>query len=311
MARLSKRKRRRRRKIIIILILLAFIYGYYFNEINKTFAMMFDEYGNVLAENNIKEDNDNLKIYYLDVGQADSILISNNNENMLIDGGNNNDGPKIVKYFKELGITDFKYIIGTHPHEDHIGGLDDVINNFNVNVIFIPEVITTTRTFEDLLDSIDRRNLTFSIPEISSTMTLGDATMKVIYSGTNSEDLNNSSVIVKLTYKRTSYLFTGDASSKIEKQILTKDIKADVLKVGHHGSKYSTSDAFLKRVNPKYAIISVGKNNSYGHPHQKTIDTLNKYDIKIYRTDEDGTILLTSNGYDINITNINTDTNGG
>ena len=307
--------------ITLLLMLLAFLYGFYFNEINKTFAMMYDEYGNAIIETNnnetnntneeIIENNDKLKIYYLDVGQADSILINSNNEYMLIDGGNNNDGPLLVKYFQELGIKEFKYLVGTHPHEDHIGGLDEIINNFNINKIFIPDAITTTRTFEDLLDSIDRKNLTFNVPQINSTYTLGEATVKIIYTGTDTTDLNNTSIVLKLTYKETSYLFTGDATNITEKKILNKDISSDVLKVGHHGSKYSSSENFIKKVNPNYAIISVGKDNKYGHPSSNTLNLLNKYNIKTYRTDELGTILLTSDGKNIKITSMKTNTNGG
>ena len=315
-----RRKKKKNISITLLLMLLAFLYGFYFNEINKTFAMMYDEYGNAIIETNNNEDNnneeiiennDNLKIYYIDVGQADSILINSNNEYMLIDGGNNNDGPLLVKYFQELGIKEFKYLVGTHPHEDHIGGLDEIINNFNINKIFIPDAITTTRTFEDLLDSIDRKNLTFNVPQINSTYTLGEATVKIIYTGTDTTDLNNTSIVLKLTYKETSYLFTGDATNITEKKILNKDISSDVLKVGHHGSKYSSTENFIKKVNPKYAIISVGKDNKYGHPSSNTLNLLNKYNIKTYRTDELGTILLTSDGKNIKITSMKTNTNGG
>ena len=312
-----KRKRKKNISITLFLMLLAFLYGFYFNEINKTFALMYDEYGNALLKDPKEEkeqlvDNDNtLKIYYLDVGQADSILIDSNNEYMLIDGGNNNDGPLLVKYFQELGIKDIKYIVGTHPHEDHIGGIDEVINNFNINQIFIPDAITTTKTFEDLLDSIEKKNLTFTVPTINNTYTLGETTIKIIYTGTDTSDLNNSSIIIKLTYKKTSYLFTGDATNITEKKILNKDIKSDVLKIGHHGSKYSSTENFIKKVNPKYAIISVGKGNKYGHPNIETINLLNKYNIKTYRTDELGTILLTSDGNNIEITSFKTNTNGG
>lgn len=312
-----KRKRKKNISITLFLMLLAFLYGFYFNEINKTFALMYDEYGNALLKDSKEEkeqlvDKDNtLKIYYLDVGQADSILIDSNNEYMLIDGGNNNDGPLLVKYFQELGIKDIKYIVGTHPHEDHIGGIDEVINNFNINQIFIPDAITTTKTFEDLLDSIERKNLTFTVPTINNTYTLGESIIKIIYTGTDTSDLNNSSIILKLTYKKTSYLFTGDATNITEKKILNKDIKSDVLKIGHHGSKYSSTENFIKKINPKYAIISVGKGNKYGHPNIETINLLNKYNIKTYRTDELGTILLTSDGNNIEITSFKTNTNGG
>ena len=320
-----KRRKRKNNNITITLLLmvLAFLYGLYFNEINKTFALMYDEYGNVLLEDpketiekkdkEITENNnkEKLKIYYIDVGQADCILIENNNEYMLIDAGNNNDGPLLVKYFQELGIKDFKYLVGTHPHEDHIGGLDDIITNFNINTIFIPDAITTTKTFEDLLNAIDKKNLTYTIPKIDSTFTLGEINIKVIYTGTDTTDLNNTSIILKMTYKNTTYLFTGDTTSTTEKKILNKDITADVLKVAHHGSNYSSTDAFIKKVKPKYAIISVGKDNKYNHPAISTINKLNKYNIKTYRTDELGTIILTSDGKKITITNTKTNTNGG
>lgn len=319
-----RRKRRRKltsKLLIITLILLAFLYGLYFEEINNTFALMYDEYGNAIltnikdsnneTETSVKEEKDKLKIYYIDVGQADSILIQNENEFMLIDAGNNNDGPLLVKYFQSLNIKDFKYVVGTHPHEDHIGGLDDIITNFNIGTIYIPDAITTTKTFEDLLNSIEKKNMTFTVPKTDSTFNLGKANVKVIYTGTDTKDLNNTSIVLKLTFGNTNYLFTGDATNTTEKKILNKDISADVLKVGHHGSNYSSTDNFLKKVNPKYAIISVGKNNIYSHPATKTITKLNKLNIKIYRTDELGTIILTSDGKNIDITNEKTNTNGG
>ena len=319
-----RRKRRRKltsKLLIITLILLAFLYGLYFEEINNTFALMYDEYGNAIltnikdsnneTETSVKEEKDKLKIYYIDVGQADSILIQNENEFMLIDAGNNNDGPLLVKYFQSLNIKDFKYVVGTHPHEDHIGGLDDIITNFNIGTIYIPDAITTTKTFEDLLNSIEKKNMTFTVPKIDSTFNLGKANVKVIYTDTDTKDLNNTSIVLKMSFGSTTYLFTGDATSTTEKKILNKDISADVLKVGHHGSNYSSTDKFLNKVNPKYAIISVGKNNIYSHPATKTIDKLNKLNIKIYRTDELGTIILTSDGKNIDITNEKTNTNGG
>lgn len=320
-----RRKRRRKltsKLLIITLILLAFLYGLYFEEINNTFALMYDEYGNAIltnikdnnnneTETSVKEEKDKLKIYYIDVGQADSILIQNENEFMLIDAGNNNDGPLLVKYFQSLNIKDFKYVVGTHPHEDHIGGLDDIITNFNIGTIYIPDAITTTKTFEDLLNSIEKKNMAFIVPKIDSTFNLGKANVKVIYTGTDTKDLNNTSIVLKMSFGSTTYLFTGDATSTTEKKILNKDISADVLKVGHHGSNYSSTDKFLNKVNPKYAIISVGKNNIYSHPATKTIDKLNKLNIKIYRTDELGTIILTSDGKNIDITNEKTNTNGG
>ncbi|MDD5888339.1 MAG: ComEC/Rec2 family competence protein [bacterium] len=251
-----------------------------------------------------------LTIYYLDVGQADSILIEKNNEYMLIDAGNNEDGPLLVAYFKELGITKFKIVIGTHAHEDHIGGLDDIINNFDIENFYMPDAITTTKTFEDVLDALENKNIAFQTPKVDEELTFQDTTLKILSVAAEASNINNTSIVVKLKYATTSFLFMGDAETQVEKEILNKDIASDVLKLGHHGSKYSTSEAFLKKVSPTYAIISVGKNNTYNHPNTETINTLNKNNIKIYRTDQDGTIVAKSNGSSISFSTIITNTNG-
>ena len=274
------------------------------NEINKSMASV----SNVNDAEEKVEVNGNLAVSFIDVGQADCILITTNDHNMLIDAGNNEDGEKLVSYFNSLGITKFDHVVATHAHEDHIGGMDDIINNFDIDNFYMPQSTTTTKTFEDVLDALISKEISISIPKIDSEFNLDDAKLKVIYAGDETNDLNDSSIVLKLTYKNNSFLFTGDATSNIEKEILNKDIKADVLKVGHHGSQYSSTDDFLAAVNPKYAVILVGKNNSYGHP---TIETLNKLaNTKVYRTDENGTIIFTSDGKDISVKTIKTDTNG-
>ena len=247
---------------------------------------------------------------FLDVGQADSILINANNKYMLIDAGNNEDGEKLVMYLKSLGIEKFDYVVGTHAHEDHIGGMDNIIDSFDIGTFYMPDVITTTKTFEDVLDSLEKKNLNFDTPQIGSTFDLGKAKIETIYVGKDSKNLNNSSIILKLTYGNVSFLFTGDTESDVEKTLLNKDIESDVLKVAHHGSNTSSSNAFLKKVNPKYAIISVGTGNSYGHPKSVILDRLEKLGTKIYRTDELGTIIVTTDGEKIEVSNVKTDTNG-
>jgi beta-lactamase superfamily II metal-dependent hydrolase len=174
----------------------------------------------------------------------------------------------------------------------------------------MPDAITTTKTFEDVLDALEEKNISLTVPTVDDEFKLGNATLKVIYSGDSTNDLNDSSIVLKLIYGNNSFLLTGDATSNVEKELLSKDINTDVLKVGHHGSGYSSTESFLDKVDPKYAVISVGLNNTYNHPTSETLDKLNNRNIKIYRTDQDGTIIFTSDGTDLSVKTVETDTNG-
>ena len=301
----SVKKQLTKALLVLIILVAGYFYTTYFDNKNITKDVTTN------VKQTINESSSNLKIYFVDVGQADCILINDNNEYGLIDAGNNEDGEKIVKYFKDLGITKFKYVFGTHAHEDHIGGMDNIIENFQIEHFYMPDTITTTRTFEEVLDALEEKNIAFETPEEDENLTFSDTVFKVLHVGKDKRDLNDTSIVLKLTYKNTSYLFMGDATSSVEKAILDKDIKSDVLKVGHHGSQYSSTISFLKKVSPKYAIIEVGKNNSYNHPKEVTLKKLEDLGTKIYRTDEDGTIILTSDGENMSFETVKTDTNGG
>ena len=244
-----------------------------------------------------------LSVHYIDVGQADSILILlPNGQNMLIDGGNNADGPLVVDYIKNQGIGTLDFVVATHPHEDHIGGLDTVINTFNIGEIYMPKVSHTTKTFEDLLNAIQNKGLKInSAKDGINIMNSNGLCIDIVAPVADSyADLNDYSVVIKITYLNNAFLFMGDAEELSENQI-TADVKSDVLKVGHHGSNTSTSESFLKKVAPQHAVISVGNGNSYGHPSQAILTLLNSYGINVYRTDEVGTIIATSDGNNITI----------
>lgn len=246
--------------------------------------------------------NGTLKVHYIDVGQADAILIQQGNHNMLIDAGNNTDSDLVTNYLKQQEVEKLDYVIGTHPHEDHIGGLDTVINSFDVEKVLMPEVTATTNTYKDVITAIQDKNLKITAPNVGDSYDLGGANWTILAPNSNSyEDTNNYSIVIKLKFGNNSFIFTGDAEDVSEGEVLAKqlDIQADVLKVGHHGSSSSTTDSFLNAVNPKYAVILCGKDNKYGHPMQSTMDKLKAKNIEVYRTDENGTIVATSNGEDI------------
>ena len=300
---------KRKKKLVssfIILIIVGIFYlfqNYPTSEISENINKRINEVP-VTSE-------ERLEVTFIDVGQADSILLENEGHYMLVDAGNNEDGPKLVNYFKNQNIHQFDYVIGTHPHEDHIGGLDNIIEGFDINTFYMPDVITTTKTFEDVLDALGEKNMTLSIPKTNATFKLGDATVKVLYVGTEDEsDLNDTSIVLKVTYQNVSFLLTGDASTKVEEKLNPADLESTVLKVRHHGSSTATNEKFLNTVNPKYAIISVGENNQYEHPHTTVLNTLAAHNITTYRTDQDGTIKVITDGTNIEINTSKTDTNG-
>ena len=305
---MNKRTKNKLLKIFLVLIIMlcTYIYEEYFPEEKTTNEVEYRQEKEVVSNPN------NLIIHYVDVGQGDCILIGQNNEYVLIDAGNNEDGELLVDYFKQLEIEKFKYVIGTHAHEDHIGGIDNIINNFELEHFYMPDVITTTKTFEDVLDALLAKKKAFETPNIGDTFKLNDASFEVLYLDKDKSDLNNTSIVLKLTYKNTTYLFMGDATSKVEKILLDNeaDLKSDVLKVGHHGSQYSSTAAFLKQVSPSYAVIQVGENNDYDHPKEITLNKLEKLKTLTYRTDKHGTIILTSDGENISFETIKTNTNG-
>ena len=246
--------------------------------------------------------NNQLKVHFIDVGQADSILIQQGNNAMLIDAGNNEDSETVKNYIAKQGIKKLDYVIGTHAHEDHIGGLDYVINNFEIDKIYMPKATSNTKTFEDVVTAIKNKEMKITTPVPGDSFKLGEADCKILAPNSASyKDLNNYSIVIKVTYKNNSFMFTGDAEAISETEMLNKgfDVKADVLKVGHHGSSSSTSDEFLKKVSPKYAVISAGKDNDYGHPHKEIMKKLKDSGIAVYRTDESGTIIFTSDGNNI------------
>lgn len=240
-----------------------------------------------------------LRIHYIDVGQADSILLTLNDSAMLIDAGNNDDGDLVVNYLRKQGISSLDYVVGTHPHEDHIGGLDNVIKAFNIKTILMPKVQNTTKTFEDVLDAIDSKGLLITSPNVGDTYGLSTANFTILScKNENTKELNSVSIVLRLVFGNQSYIFCGDAEKDNEYDMMNSGLtlKSNVIKVGHHGSTTSSLEKFILAVDPEIAIISVGKDNDYGHPHDKIIKRLDRLGIKTYRTDVSGTIVITSDG---------------
>jgi competence protein ComEC len=247
-----------------------------------------------------------LSVHFIDVGQADSILVHTpSDNNMLIDAGNNADADTVKSYLSRQGVKRLDVLVGTHPHEDHIGGMDVVIRQYPIGKVYMPKKTTNTRTFEDVLNAIKAKGLKITSPVSGSTIALDPAVKIEILAPKSAsyKDLNNYSIVLKVTYGKTSFLLTGDAEKESEKEMLAKgyNLKADVLKVGHHGSNSSTSAAFLKAVSPKFAVICVGQGNDYGHPKQEILNRLERAGVKVFRTDRDGTVVAESDGQKINI----------
>lgn len=241
-----------------------------------------------------------LTVHFIDVGQADSIFIRSGDHCMLIDAGNNDDGQDLIRYLTEQQVKQLDYVIGSHPHEDHIGGLDDIINNFAIDTVLMPPKAHTSKSFEDVIDALEARQLSITFPEPGKSYALGQAEFTILGPLKDyDEDLNNWSIALILSNGDHRFFFGGDMESAAEADLLAaypQGLQTDVLKLSHHGSSTSSSEAFLEALKPSFAVASCGADNSYGHPHREVLAALEQRHIQLYRTDKQGAITVTSHG---------------
>jgi len=257
-----------------------------------------------------QQDRQNLEVVFMDVGQGDAILIKTPYEqNILIDGGPDSSvlsqlGGNLAFFDKEIDL-----VILTHPHSDHVAGLVEVLRRYQVDQVMMTGVVHTAPDYLAFWDEIKNKNIPVEIAKEQKDLVFGeDLVLKILYpwqdlSGQEVEELNNSSIVAKLVYKNQSFLLTGDAEAAVEEDLIQSgiDITADVLKVGHHGSKYSSIPEFLNLVNPQYAVIQVGADNDFGHPHLRTLQNLGKQKMQILRNDLDGSIVFIADGQNLQI----------
>ena len=242
-----------------------------------------------------------LTVHFIDVGQADCALLECNGKFILIDGGNVADSSLVVSYLQRNGVEQLEAVICSHAHEDHVGGLPGVLAVYPTAAVYAPTKTYSSKCFDDFLYYADQQRLSVTIPKPGDTISFGSATVTVLGPTKSYPDPNNTSLVLRVDFGDTRFLFTGDMEIDAENDLLDSgaDVKADVLKVGHHGSNTSTGYRFLREVNPTWAIISVGKNNAYGHPHEEPMSRLHDAEVTVYRTDKIGTILAVSDGNSI------------
>ena len=244
------------------------------------------------------------EVHYLDVGQGDCSLILCDGHAMLIDGGEASESSKVYAYLKAHGVNHLDYLVATHAHSDHIGGLSGALNYATVDTAFCPVTEYDSKTFSSLVKYLGNQGLSITVPSAGESFMLGSAYVQVLGPQGTYDDPNDMSIVLKVTYGETSFLFTGDAERTAEADILDAgyDLSATVLKVGHHGSDTSTSYPFLREIMPEYAVIQVGEDNSYGHPAEDTLSRLRDADVKVYRNDLQGNIICTSDGKTVSFT---------
>lgn len=242
-----------------------------------------------------------LTIHYIDVGQADCILIQNQNENVLIDAGNRADFPTIENYLDNLKIQTIDAFILTHPHEDHIGSAAKIVHKYSIGSVYMTNATASSRVYTSLIDALEVKNITPTYPEPGDNFSIGETAFTFLGPVENYDDLNSMSLVVRADFGSKSFLFTGDCTDEEERDMLAAgvNLQADVLKVGHHGSRDSSTYVFLKAVNPVYSVISVGVDNDYGHPNKEALSRINDVGSTYFRTDKSGTIIATCNGKEI------------
>lgn len=248
-------------------------------------------------------------VHFLDVGQADAILLECGGAFALIDAGNVADGSYVVSYLEKAGVETLSALISTHPHEDHAGGLAAVLAVYPTEAVYAATTTYDTKCYNDFLHYADQQRLTVQIPKAGDRLMLGEASITVLGPVKRYANTNDTSLVLMVQFGENRFLFTGDMEMEAETDLIESgaDLKADVLKVGHHGSNTSTSYRFLRAVSPSYAVISVGEGNKYKHPNQETLDILGQAEVYVYRTDYMGTVVAVSDGTEITFGWRNTD----
>ncbi len=246
-------------------------------------------------------------VSFIDVGQGDSELIMSDGHSMLIDAGERDKGEKVSSFLNNHYVKKIDYVVATHPHSDHIGGLITVLSEFEVGHIIMPDLsddlVPSSVLFGEMLDTIDRNNIDLITACPGQCYEVGDAKITILGPVSQYNDLNNSSVVLRLDHLKNSFLFMGDAENESEKDLLNAgaDLEADVIKAGHHGSSTSSGEEFIKKVFPEYAVISCGAGNEYGHPSKSTVNTLHQTADYVYRTDLKGSVTFKSDGKKISV----------
>lgn len=242
-----------------------------------------------------------LEVHFIDVGQGDATLFMCDGHYMLIDAGDNTMGTKVQMYLEKRGIEKLDYLILTHTDSDHIGGADVVVSKFDIDTIFLGDYKKDNKTYNDLMNEISYKSLTYSTPTVGSTYSMGDVNFTILAPNREYDDPNNNSISLLVTHGENSFLFSGDCEEEAELDILANGLSldCDVYKVGHHGSRSSSSQDFLNAMTPTYGVISCEEGNSYGHPHSATLNSLRAMGVKIFRTDEQGSIVAYSDGVEL------------
>ncbi len=243
-----------------------------------------------------------LEVHYLDVGQGDCTLILCDGHAMLIDAGDNDKGTAVQSYLESQGVTALDYVIGTHPDADHIGGLDVILYKFDCSIVIMPDFAKDTRTYDDVIQTMKQKRYKNTLPEVGEVYELGDAVFTIVApNGGYGDSANDYSVGILLQHGENRFLFTGDAEEASEADMLKNgiELKADVFKAAHHGSRTANTEDFLNAVEPDYVVISCGQDNSYGHPHAEVMNRLRAMGASAFRTDEQGTIVARSDGTEI------------
>lgn len=251
-----------------------------------------------LTTEKISESPDTAQFHFIDVGQGDCTLIRSGEISILIDCGTYENGGKLCEYLQNIGIKSIDYLIGTHPHEDHLGGSSAVLRLFDVKNVFLNGEMSSSYFFERMIDVLEAKNITPYIPEIGEKYKAGPFEFEFLSPETDFGDENHNSLVVMLKYKDIKALITGDIERPVESYLINhdKDLSADILKVAHHGSRNGSSSEFLRKVNPTLAIIQCGKDNSYGHPHYEVLKRFENTQAKLMRTDKNGTIVIRTDG---------------